>query len=69
MPAYVAWRAGYDNPVPNRVVRTGCSYSVPIAPINCLKIPAQLTGQRFSGDHIGSFLAGISRLEKKRRLF
>jgi hypothetical protein len=28
----------------------------------------QLTGQRFSGEHVGSFLAGTRRLEKKRRI-
>jgi hypothetical protein len=30
-PAYVAWRAGYDNPIPPRF----------LAPIDSLKIPAQ----------------------------
>jgi hypothetical protein len=28
-----------------------------------------LTGQRFSGEHLGSFLAGTRRLEKRRRVF
>ncbi len=37
MAAYVAWRAGTT------------TLFVPIAPRNCLKIPEQLTGQRFSG--------------------
>ncbi len=29
--AYVSWRAGYDNPIPARF----------LAPMDCLKIPAQ----------------------------
>jgi hypothetical protein len=28
-----------------------------------------LTGQRFSGEHLGSLLAGTSILEKKKRVF
>jgi hypothetical protein len=28
-----------------------------------------ITGQRFSGEHLGSFLAGTRILEKKRRVF
>jgi hypothetical protein len=28
-----------------------------------------LTGQHFSGEYLGSFLAGTGRLEKKRRVF
>ncbi len=32
-PAYIAWRAGYDNPIPIRF----------LAPIHCLQIPAQVT--------------------------